>query len=319
MEISQVLSDIGLVFGVTLMYATPLVFAALGGTISENAGVVNIGLEGIMSIGAFAAAAIAWYVGSFDHQFTLWAPWIALLLAGVAGILLSGLHALAVVCFKADHVISGIAINFLGPGFAFFTSKALFNGATQTPTIPHKIPKLFESIFPENSFFALVLEQEATVYLSVSVVFFVWLFLYRTPYGLRLRAVGEHPKAAMSLGIKPENYKIFAILTSGFLAGIGGASLSIAVVSAYSPSLISGQGFIALAAMIFGKWKPQGAFLACLFFGLSQGLTVYLGRPQFGVPSQFLAMVPYLATLLILVLFVGKAIAPRSLGVRDYH
>lgn len=303
--------NLGFVLGLTLMMSTPLIFTALGATICENSGVVNIGLEGIMVAGAFTGAAVAYFTGN---------PWLGFAAAAVAGMLLASLHAVAAVSFGADHVISGIAINFLGPGIVLFISRALFQGATQTLTVPEKMPLWMEGLFPAQSFWDLVLKQYATVYLALFAVVLVWVFLYKTRFGLRLRAVGEHPKAAATLGIDVRRMKYAGVLLSGLLAGLGGAAMSIAVVSRFSPSLISGQGFIALAAMIFGKWKPQGAFLACLFFGFSKALEVFLGRPEFlGSPewqfsSQLLAMLPYVLTLVILVGFVRKAVAPKALG-----
>lgn len=302
--LSIVVNDLGFLIGVTLLYSSPLIFAALGGVISENAGVVNIGLEGIMVLGAFTAAAVAYFTAD---------PWLGFLAAGVAGAALASLHALATVRFAADHVISGLAINFLGPGVALYTSRLLFQGATQTLTVPNKIPKVFEGVFPLKSFSDLVLRQDATVYLALILAVVLWFVLYHTPLGLRLRAVGEHPHAADALGLSVVGLKTAAVIASGVLAGWGGAAMSIAVVARFSPGLISGHGFIALAAMIFGKWTPHGAVLACLFFGFAKGLEVYLGT-RFPVPSTLLALLPYVLTLLTLVGFVGRARPPAAVG-----
>lgn len=312
----QLISDLGLIIGISLMYASPLILTSLGGTISENSGVINIGLEGMMSLGAFTAAGTAYLAGTFwlPESAVALAPWIGFLAGGISSMGLAALHGLATVKFGADHVVSGIAMNFVGPGMAFFISRLVFEGATQTPTVPAKLPKVFGNVFESNSFFDLVLGQQASVYVALIMVALVWFYLYKTVSGSRLRAAGEHPEAAASLGLRPERYRFGAVLASGFFAGLGGGAMSIAVVSQFSPSLISGQGFIALAAMIFGKWKPQGALLACLFFGLAQGLSVFFGRPGFGIPSQFLAMLPYVLTLIVLVGFVGRANAPAALG-----
>lgn len=297
-------SDLGFLIGVTLLYASPLIFTALGGVVSENTGVVNIGLEGMMTLGAFTAAAVAYYTAD---------PWLGFLAGGLAGGLLAILHAVATVRFGADHIVSGIAINFLGPGFALFASRLLFQGATQTLTVPNKIPKVFDQVFPSKSFFDLVLKQDATVYLALILVAVTWFVLYRTAFGLRLRSVGEHPLAADTLGLSVARLKTFGVIASGVLAGWGGAAMSIAVVARFSPGLISGHGFIALAAMIFGKWTPHGTLAACLFFGLAKGLEVYLGT-RFPLPSTLLAMLPYVLTLLVLVGFVGKARPPAADG-----
>jgi simple sugar transport system permease protein len=303
------LNNIALIIGVTLMYSTPLIYAALGGVISEKSGVVNIGLEGMMVIGAFIAATVGYYSGN---------PWLAFLAGGFAGAFFGLLHAFAAVTFSADQVVSGIAINFLGPGVAIFLSRIFFNGATMTKSInlDNKIPRLLHGLFQKDSFLYFILDnQYATTYLAFIFVFVIWFILNKTVIGLRLKAVGEHPAAADTLGINVFKIRYWAVITSGFLAGLGGATLSISVVSNFRPTLVSGQGFIALAAMIFGKWQPVGAMFACLLFGLAQGLVVFLGQFQIQIPSQFLNMLPYILTLIVLVVFVGKSVAPEADGI----
>lgn len=299
--------DLAFLLGTTVMYATPLMFASLGGTMTENAGVVNIGLEGMMTFGAFMGAAMGYFFGS---------AWIGFLAAGIAGGLLAVLHAIATVSFQADHIISGIAINFLGAGLALFLSRLLFNGATQTIPLQleDKISRPLNGVFAQNSFLDLIFNQYATVFVAFAMVALVWFILYKTRLGLRIRSAGEHPEAADSLGINVYRIRYIAVISSGVLAGFGGASLSIAVVSRFMPTLISGQGFIALAAMIFGKWRPQGAMLACLLFGLAQGLVVFLGGTGLAVPSELLATLPYVVTLIALVAFVGRQSAPAADG-----
>lgn len=302
-------SSLGFIIGTTLMYSTPLIYTALGGVISENSGVVNIGLEGMMTIGAFVGAAVGFYTGN---------PWIAFLAAGLASGFLALFHAIAAVSFGADQVVSGIAINFLGPGIALFVSRLFFEGATNTKPIPleNKMPRPLNGLFPQNSFFDMILNQYATVFMAFALVAIVWYLLYKTKLGLRIRAVGEHPRAADTLGVSVYKIRYLCVVLSGVFAGFGGASLSLAVVSNFRPTLISGHGFIALAAMIFGKWKPQGAMWACLLFGVSNGLVVYLGRPgaPFQISQQLLSMIPYILTLIILTGFVGRASAPAASG-----
>lgn len=302
------LSDLGLIIGISLMYAAPLMYTALGGVMSENSGVVNIGLEGMMTIGAFVGTTVAYFSGS---------PWLGFLMGGLAGGVLALLHAIACVSFAADQVVSGIAINFLGPGLALFLSRVFFDGATMTAPIPlqNKIPRPMNNLFTKGSFLDLVFNQYATVYIAFLLVFIVWFLLYKTKIGLRIRAVGEHPKAADTLGINVFKVKYLAVILSGIFAGLGGASMSIAVVSNFRATLISGQGFIALAAMIFGKWTPQGSMWACLLFGAAQGIVVYLGGTDIKVSSQILEMIPYVLTLIILMSFVGKATGPAANGV----
>jgi len=291
------------------MYSTPLIYTALGGVVSENAGVVNIGLEGMMVVGAFTGAAVGYFTGN---------PWIAFLAAGMAGGVFGLLHAIACVTFHADQIVSGIAINFLGPGISLFLSRIFFNGATMTRSIDlnNKMPRLFHSVFPKDTFMYYFLgNRYATVYMAFILVFIVWFVLYKTKLGLRIRAVGEHPKAADTLGVNVAKTRYLAVITSGVFSGFGGAAMSLAIVSNFRPTLISGHGFIALAAMIFGKWKPQGALLACLLFGSAQGLTVFLGQFDFNVSSSILSMLPYILTLVILISFVGKSVAPAADGI----
>ena len=276
------------------MYSTPLIFTALGGVMSEKSGVINIGLEGMMTFGAFAASWVA---------ITQENPWIGLLAGGTAGLLLALLHAIASIKFKANQVVSGMAINFLGSGLAIFFCRIFFEGASMTPPLDleKKIPAL--------------LNQYATVYIAFFVTLVVWFIFNKTRLGLRLISAGEHPKAAGAAGISVALYRYIGVLSSGFLAGVGGASLSIAIVSNFRPTLISGQGFIALAAMIFGKWNPIGTLFACLFFGFSQALVVFIGGfENLQVSSQLLATLPYVLTLIILVGFMGKTTAPSALG-----
>lgn len=290
------------------MYAAPLMYTALGGVMTENSGVVNIGLEGMMTIGAFVGATVGFYSGN---------PWLAFLCAGLAGGVLALLHAVACVTFSADQVVSGIAINFLGPGLSLFLSRVFFDGATMTKPIPldQKMPRPLNGVFAQNSFLDLVFNQYATVYLAFLLVFIIWYILYKTKIGLRIRAVGEHPRAADTLGIDVYKVKYLAVILSGVFAGFGGAAMSLAAVSNFRATLISGQGFIALAAMIFGKWTPQGSMWACLLFGVAQGLVVYLGGTDIRVSSQLLAMIPYVITLIILMSFVGKATGPAANGI----
>ncbi|OQY35072.1 MAG: sugar ABC transporter permease [Spirochaetaceae bacterium 4572_59] len=303
----MILQSIAFILGTTLMYATPLIYTSLGGTISENSGVVNIGLEGIMFMGAFIGAAVGFYTHS---------GWIGFLAAGVVGGLFGLLHAVACITFTADQVVSGIAINFLGPGFALLLCRLTFDGAAMTVPLPldEKISRPLNGLFEQNSFFDMIFNRYSTVYLAFILVFLMWFLLYKTRLGLRIRAVGEHPEAAATLGINVYKIRYFSVIMSGVLSGFGGAAMSIAIVSQFRVTLISGQGFIALAAMIFGRWKPQGAMWACLLFGLANGIVIFMPRTGLDISSQLLSMLPYVLTLILLVVFVGKAIAPSADG-----
>ncbi len=291
-------SIIFMTLAITLMYSTPLAFAAIGGVICERSGIVNIGLEGMMSIGAFTGVAVGYYTGS---------PWLGFLCGGLAGGLLALLHAVASITFMADQTVSGIAINLIGPGLSLFLSRLLFHGATTTLPVPKKLPKLIN--IPSINF-----NVDITVLLALIVVITAWFIMRRTKWGLRIRALGEHPAAVDTLGVSVYKSRYACVILSGILAGFGGASVTLAIISQFTPTAISGQGFIALAAVIFGKWRCSGAYLACLLFGFAQALVVVLGGGNLIIPSDILAMLPYILTIVVLVLFVGNSSAPKASG-----
>jgi simple sugar transport system permease protein len=291
------MNDILFLLTTTLMYATPLIFTALGGLMSEKSGIINIGLEGMMTFGAFFASYIAIKTGN---------PWSGLLAGGMAGLILSLLHALASIKYKANQVVSGMAINFLGTGLSLFLCRLFFDGTSMTPPLDleKKLPTF--------------MGQYATVYLAFFLTFIIWFTFNKTVFGLRLISSGDHPEATDAAGINVNFYRTLAVLSSGFLAGLGGASLSIAIVSNFRPTLISGQGFIAIAALIFGKWKPESTLLSCLFFGFSQALVIYLGgKESLQFSSQLLSTLPYILTLFVLVAFIKNMSAPRALGMNE--
>ena len=293
-----------LLIGITLMYSTPLIFGALGGVISERSGVTNIGIEGMMVVGAIAGAAGSYFTGN---------PWVGFLAAGVCGALVALLHAIASVTFAADQTISGVAINMLAPGMALFACKRLFDGAAMSPIAP-KRPKVFGDNGLEGTVFSN-LNVNITTALALLFTIIMWFVLYKTKWGLRVRAVGEHPAAADTLGIDVYKVRYCCVLLSGMLAGFGGASMTIAIISQFTQTAISGHGFIAMAAVIFGKWTPFGAYGACLLFGFTQALVIMLGGGDFVVPSQILSMLPYAMTIIVLILFVGRSVAPKADGV----
>lgn len=287
------LVTISLIFS-TIRLTTPLLLAALGGLFSERAGVINIALEGLMLAGAFTAAAVTHFVGN---------PWIGLLAGIAAGMLIAGIHAVACITFRADQVVSGTAINILMLGIPPFLSGALFLSSGSTPQIPK-----------EN------LLRIAPIVIAVLLVPLTWYVLSRTRFGLRLRAVGENPEAADAAGVSVNRMKYAGVLLSGALAGIGGAYLSIGQSSLFTRNMTSGRGFIALAALIFGKWRPVQTMLACLLFGFTEALTIQM-QGVFKLPSgeeipvQFIQMVPYVLTIIVLAGFIGHSRAPRSLGI----
>lgn len=297
------MNTITLLIGVTLMYATPMALAALGGVISERAGVTNIGIEGMMTIGAFTGAAVGYFTQN---------PWLGVLCAGLAGGLTAVLHAIAAVTFKADQTVSGVAINLIGPAVALFFCRLCFDGSSVTEPVENKLPKLFganaEGILAN-------LNVDAMVIIAILCVILVWIVMYKTKWGLRVRAVGENPAAADTLGINVSFVRYVCVILSGILAGMGGAAVTLSIVAQFSQTSIAGQGYMALAAVIFGRWLPHGAYLACILFGLAQALVVVLGGGVIDIPSQILAMLPYIMTILILIFFAGKSAAPKADGV----
>lgn len=302
------LLKIALFISDTLLFATPLLFTALGGIFTEKAGVTNIGLEGMMTIGAFAGAAVGYFTKSALFGF---------LAGGVAASLVALIHAVVSITFGADQVVSGIAINFIGPGVSLFICSLLFDGAKQTIPVAEgegKMIKIFDNLTGVD-FIDKVLGQYVTTYVALGLVILISIYLYKTKFGLRLIAVGEHPKAAETLNVNVYLYRYFAVIISGLLAGFGGATMSLATVSNFSQSLVSGHGFIALVAVIFGKWKPYGVLGACLFFGAAQELAILLPSLNINIPESILPMVPYISTLLVLIFFVGKSKGPSSAGV----
>ena len=302
------LLKIALFISDTLLFATPLLFTALGGMFTEKAGVTNIGLEGMMTIGAFAGAAVGYFTKS---------ALLGFLAGGVAASLVALIHAVVSITFGADQVVSGIAINFIGPGVSLFICSLLFDGAKQTIPVAEvegKMIKIFDNLTGVD-FIDKVLGQYVTTYVALGLVILISIYLYKTKFGLRLIAVGEHPKAAETLNVNVYLYRYFAVIISGLLAGFGGATMSLATVSNFSQSLVSGHGFIALVAVIFGKWKPYGVLGACLFFGAAQELAILLPSLNINIPESILPMVPYISTLLVLIFFVGKSKGPSSAGV----
>ena len=273
--------------------ATPLILAAIGGLFSERAGIINIALEGMMLIGAFAAAAVTWQTGS---------PWIGLAAATVAGMALALVHAVACIRYGADQVVTGTAINILMIGLPGFLSGALFLSSGSTPQLPQ------DQLIPL-----------APIVLAFASVPACWYVVHRTPFGLRLRSVGENPDAAEAAGISVARIRYAGVLLSGALAAIGGAYLSVGQSSLFTRNMTSGRGFIALAALIFGKWRPVPTLLACLLFGFTEAVTIQMqGIVKLpsgeDVPVQFIQMVPYVLTIVVLAGFIGRSRAPQALG-----
>ena len=306
---TNLLNTIGIMLYATLIYMTPLLYASLGSCFSEVSGVVNIGIEGMMTAGAFTGTVVAYFTGS---------PWIGFLCGGLAGAFFGMLHAIATVNLGADQTIAGTAINMLGPGIVIMIAKVMFNS---TDTIPldasMKIPRLFRGVFDTSTVFGRFLDNVFANYAATYLVFvaalIVWFVFYKTRFGLRLRACGEHPQACETLGIDVLKMRFTCVCISGFLAGLGGAFVTMAISNQFRPISIVGQGFIAIAAVIFGKFRPHGALLGCLLFGFCSGLKVVLGGSS-GIDMQLISMIPYVVTVIVLILFVGKSRVPSANG-----
>jgi ABC-type uncharacterized transport system permease subunit len=287
----------------TIRLAAPLVLAALGGLFSERSGVINIALEGKMLAGAFTAAAVTY---AADTRFGMGAasPWIGLLGGIIAGLFIAVIYAVSCIRFKADQVVSGAAINILMLGIPGFLSGALFLSSGSTPQIPK------DRLLPQSPWFIAVV--------ILALVALIWYVVYKTPFGLRLRSVGENPEAADAAGVSVSRIRYAGVLLAGVLAGIGGAYLSIGQSSLFTRNMTVGRGFIALAALIFGKWRPVPTLLACILFGFTEALSIQMqGAKPFGkdIPVQFIQMVPYVLTIVVLAGFIGTSRPPRALGI----
>ncbi|MGI9167754.1 MAG: ABC transporter permease [Pyrinomonadaceae bacterium] len=278
----------------TIRLSTPLVLAALGGMFSERSGVINIALEGMMLAGAFTAAAVTYAVGD---------PFLGLLAGMGAGLAIAAIHAVACIRYRADQVVTGTALNILMIGVPGFLGGALFLSSGSTPQIAK------EHLIPWTP-----------IVIAFALVPITWYALYKTPFGLRLRSVGENPEAADAAGVRVARMRYAGVLLSGVLAGIGGAYLSIGQSSLFTRNMTSGRGFIALAALIFGKWRPVQTMLACLLFGFTEAVTIQMqGVVKLpsgeDIPIQFIQMVPYLLTIIVLAGFIGSSRPPRALGI----
>lgn len=298
----------------TLVYSAPLIAAALGGVFSERAGVTNLALEGIMVMGAFSAIV---FNLTFAEQLGGLTPWVGLLVGMLVGALFSSLHALASITFRAEQIVSGVALNMLALGFSVYMIKMLY-GKGQTDTISEPFHKASAEILSQIPVIGTIFFSDFywIAYITIALAFVAWFVLFKTPFGLRLRAVGEHPMAADTMGINVAKMRYTAVIMSGALAGLGGAIFAQTITLDFSVTTIAGQGFMAMAAMIFGKWHPVGAMVAALFFGLSQALGVvgsFIPLLE-NVPNFYLLILPYVLTILALAGFIGRADAPAAIG-----
>jgi general nucleoside transport system permease protein len=295
----------------TIRLATPLIFAALGGLFSERAGVINIALEGLMLAGAFAAAVITYETSN---------PYLGFLAGMVAGAFIALIFAVAVIRFEADQVVTGFAISMLMFGLPAVISGRLYDasGATNQIDIAFLLPTLGK-VFPFVTW-AFIKDISLASVLAFILVPAAWYVLYKTPFGLRLRAVGENPAAADSAGVGVYRLRYTAVIISGVLAAAGGAYLSIGQGSFFTKGMSAGRGYIALAALILAKWKPIPVLVACLFFGFTESLAIQLQgvvKMPSGdeIPVQFIQIIPYVLTIIVLAGFIGLSRAPKALGI----
>jgi len=290
--------------------AIPLTLAGLGGVFSEKSGVINIGLEGMMLTGAFVAVAAT----NFSHN-----PWIGILFAIIVGISLGLIHAIVTVSFKANQIVSGVAINLFASGITVFLSWLWFNetqimALDRLPFWGFAIPRAGEGSSLIRSLIVIFAHHSPMVYIAFIIVLLSHIIIFKTPFGLRLRSVGEYPHAADTLGINVINMRYIAVMISGGLAGMAGSFLSIEQAHFFVKEMSGGRGFIALAAMIFGKWTPFGTLGAALLFGVGEALAIRL-QGVFAIPVQFINMVPYLLAIFVLVGAIGRASAPAADGI----
>ena len=300
----------------SLMMAAPIIVCALGGLFSERSGVVNIALEGIMLVGAFTGATVCYFVelGSLSA----YAGLFSLIAATLAGMVFSLLLAVSAINFKADQTIAGVAVNMLASGITVYLCQLIFKqqrtlavnkGIQKIKEVPllSKIPVIgdmfFSNIYP-------------TIFIAVAIVLLTFFVVYKTSFGLRLRACGEHPQAAESMGISVYKIRYSGVIISGALSGLAGAMLVLTSGTQFTAVSIHGIGFISIAALIFGKWNPFGVLGAGLFFGISSAIGVYASLiPLLNlIPSEFFSTIPYILTIIALVVFSGRAVGPKAAG-----
>jgi simple sugar transport system permease protein len=283
----------------SIRFSIPYTLAGLGGTYSERSGVVNIGLEGMMLTGAFTAVAVTNASGS---------PWLGLLAAIFAGMLLGLIHAVVCVTFKADQIVSGLAIIIFAAGITVFFSWLLYD-KTQIQAEARLHLPLLHNVAAFNVLFS---EIPPLVFLTATIVIASHFIIFKTVFGLRLRSVGEHPRAADTLGISVDRMRYTGVIISGALSGMAGAYLSLEHAHYFVKGISAGRGFIGLASMIFGKWTSFGTAGAGLLFGFGEALKPYLPKV---VPSQFIDMIPYVLTILVLASAIGRATPPAADGI----
>ncbi|MCF6314962.1 MAG: ABC transporter permease [Marinosulfonomonas sp.] len=304
----------------TIRLSVVLILACLAGLYSERAGIFDIGLEGKLLISAFFSAAVSFETGNV---------WIGVLAGVAASMVFSLIHGIASITYRGNQLIAGVALNFLASGLTIVIGHAWFKKGGQSPALPNSarfqeitlpFADAMRDIPMVGPIYADVISgHKPLVYITFLIVPFTWWLLFRTRFGLRLRAVGENPASVDTAGVSVIRYRYAAVMIAGVLCGLGGAYLATSQASAFGREMSAGRGFIALAALIFSKWRPWYALMACLLFGFLEAISnLYPNIDVFGafeIPVQFMQALPYILTVVILAGFVGKAVAPRAGGV----
>ncbi len=299
----------------TLVFATPIMLTAMGGLYSERSGVVNIGLEGFMLIGAFVGASVQ-RILEVNYGFGLSSTWLGLLAAMIVCGLASLIHAFLSINIKANQVVSGTAINIIAAGITVFFSEIIFdNKRTPAFNTAYNIKKINISALSDLPVVGFLFKNN--IYYTTILVFIIiiisYILLYKTPFGLRFRSVGEHPSAADSLGINVYKMRYFGVVVSGMLSGLSGAIVLFTQDTQFHLGVIHGLGFIALATLIFGQWKPLGVVLASMLFSFLQSLSVLLSRVN--IPYELLSTLPYIFTIVSLIIFSRNSVEPAAIGI----
>lgn len=283
----------GFIILAAIRISTPLILGALGGMFSEKSGVVNIAIEGLMLAGAFAAVVVSFYTKN---------PWLGVIGAMCTGMAFAYIHAVVSIKYRGNQTISGTAINIITGALTVYLMRLIFDTEGLSPSVA-KLPQWGTKAISFNPI----------VYFAFALVGISWFVIYKTKFGIHVQAVGEHPAAADTMGIKVYKTRYIAVVISGALAGLAGACLSIGDGSSFLRMMSSGRGFIALAVLIIGKWNPIGIVIAAFLFGLADAFQISIASVV-NIPSQFVAMLPYLLTLLALAGFMGKSVAPSAIG-----
>jgi simple sugar transport system permease protein len=298
---------------IAFVYASPIIIAALGGMFSERSGIVNIALEGIMLVGAFAGAAVTILLEPVSQA----AGYYGLLAGVVAGMLFSLLHAYTSINLKADQVISGTALNILAGGLTVYLCEIIYH-QQRTTTFERGLAKVSVAGLQDIPFIGSLFFKDVSppFFFMLVLVLLAWFVVFKTPFGLRLRSCGEHPQAAASMGINVVKMRYAGVVISGALAGLSGAVMVLTQDIQFTASSVHGTGFIALGCLIFGKWNPWGVLGAGLFFGFAQAIAIYAKDIPFlqGIPLEFFYLLPYLLTAIALVVFSGKSVGPKASG-----